>query len=471
MPRFSVVVIAYNAASCIEACLASIAAQSFQDFDVVVVDDCSTDDTPRIIESAIKDDARFRLVRHDSNRKAHLARKTGVEQTTGDYVLLLDSDDTFNPHLMERLAAVYERRTLDILRFGTTVVGAAESDPATLSAVQKVYNADTGLREGDDILPSVFSDAHQGEVRGTWRVTDCCFRGDVARDGFAVMTDRMLGRMQDSYEFFVLADRARSMDTEIDIRGLRYSLGTGVSGTGMQTAGKFDDGQRGIHTSCQAIMDYAALVGGPVQRRCASWMKSTILGIVSREWTSRLTLEDQRVVFPSLKDTWKDDTADIVLRALVPLEEKILDGAPDAKYLDVIDVITMRRWFLGQVTHGLMGDVQLLQRYESVESRLTAWETNTARDALMQVKKHERATGRERIAAGIQASAERRVVIEREKRTLSEFLAMEKSDAKAKVKGAFASRAPHLFAAMSRCWHIAKSANGRAHQMVSAVIL
>lgn len=101
MPFFSVIVPAYNRAFTIERAINSCLRQTFQDFEVVVVDDGSSDDT----ESAVSrcTDPRVVYLRQE-NRGASAARNRGAEAATGEYVAFLDSDDEFLP---EKLAAFH----------------------------------------------------------------------------------------------------------------------------------------------------------------------------------------------------------------------------------------------------------------------------------------------------------------------------------------------------------------------------
>lgn len=302
MPRFSFVVIAYNVERYIEKCVASIKSQTFSDFEAIIVDDCSTDATASIVDNAIAGDSRFSLVRRRANAGAHIARKTGADRTHGRYLFFIDGDDCVRPDLCERLDKEFQRDDVDILRFGLEV----SSTDAPLDfrrALEDSFNLDTGLRRGHEILQSIFSETFS--QRGNWSVEDCCFEGDFARESFAMMTEQPLGRMEDAYEFFVLADRARSMRVINDYRGLLYSYGAGDSGNGNQTREKFEKGQRGIHDSLQALMDYSASHDDEIHRECSAWMRRTTLGIVGRDWSGRMPMEDQIHSFPALRDTWQ----------------------------------------------------------------------------------------------------------------------------------------------------------------------
>jgi len=100
VPRVSVVVPAYNAGRYIAATLRSIQAQTLHDFEVVVVDDGSTDDTPQVVQPFLAD-SRFTLV-HQANGGLVAARNAGLSRARGPFVAFLDADDAWRPTLLER---------------------------------------------------------------------------------------------------------------------------------------------------------------------------------------------------------------------------------------------------------------------------------------------------------------------------------------------------------------------------------
>lgn len=96
LPKVSVIVPAYNVRSYIEAALNSLKAQSFQNFEVLIVDDGSTDDTAKLVKAFCQSDSRFRLLQKQ-NGGLSSARNHGINQSCADYVALLDSDDAYAP--------------------------------------------------------------------------------------------------------------------------------------------------------------------------------------------------------------------------------------------------------------------------------------------------------------------------------------------------------------------------------------
>jgi glycosyltransferase involved in cell wall biosynthesis len=93
MPVISVVIPAFNRERTIERAVESVLAQSFQDFEIIVVDDASTDATVRVTAGLSQRDPRITLIRQPQNRGAQAARNAGILRAQGEWIAFLDSDD------------------------------------------------------------------------------------------------------------------------------------------------------------------------------------------------------------------------------------------------------------------------------------------------------------------------------------------------------------------------------------------
>jgi glycosyltransferase involved in cell wall biosynthesis len=102
--RVSVVVPAYNYAHFLPAALDSVLAQTDRDWECIIVDDGSTDDTAAVADAYVRRDPRFRYI-HQANRGLAGARNTGVRNARGDAIQFLDADDRLLPPKLERHAA------------------------------------------------------------------------------------------------------------------------------------------------------------------------------------------------------------------------------------------------------------------------------------------------------------------------------------------------------------------------------
>ena len=95
IPEVSIIVPTFNRAHCIERSITSLLKQVYQNFEVIVVDDGSTDQTPQIISQI--SDQRIQYIQHPENRGANAARNTGIRLARGKYVAFQDSDDEWLP--------------------------------------------------------------------------------------------------------------------------------------------------------------------------------------------------------------------------------------------------------------------------------------------------------------------------------------------------------------------------------------
>jgi len=106
----SVVIPTYNRGFLINRAIRSVLNQSYVDFDLIVVDDGSTDNTKAKVEELILKDSRIRLICHRANRGAQAARNTGIQAADGKYIAFLDSDDEWLPRKLELQMILFSQR-------------------------------------------------------------------------------------------------------------------------------------------------------------------------------------------------------------------------------------------------------------------------------------------------------------------------------------------------------------------------
>jgi glycosyltransferase involved in cell wall biosynthesis len=104
VPRFSIVVPAYQAQATLAETLDAVVAQAFGGWECIVVDDGSTDDTPRIAAAYARRDPRIRVI-HQDNQGTADAYNAGVSSATGDFVVICSADDILLPEHLPRMAA------------------------------------------------------------------------------------------------------------------------------------------------------------------------------------------------------------------------------------------------------------------------------------------------------------------------------------------------------------------------------
>lgn len=119
-PQLSILITVYNVEKYLRECLDSVAAQSFGDFEAVIVDDGSTDSSGAIADEYARSDSRF-IVLHTVNRGVLLARKTAAENASGSYFLNIDSDDRLDERLLQCVHEQLEERKWDMVFYDFSV--------------------------------------------------------------------------------------------------------------------------------------------------------------------------------------------------------------------------------------------------------------------------------------------------------------------------------------------------------------
>lgn len=124
-PQVSVIIPTYNRAKVLPLAIRSVVNQTLRSWELVVVDDCSTDNTQDVVRERFGADPRIRLVKTPFNSKQGAARNLGVEKSTAPYIAFLDSDDTYHP---EFLAKQMEKYSGSPSTLGLSYCGAYISD-------------------------------------------------------------------------------------------------------------------------------------------------------------------------------------------------------------------------------------------------------------------------------------------------------------------------------------------------------
>jgi hypothetical protein len=117
-PLISVIVPIYNGEKFLMRSLLSIESQTFQDYEIIYVDDCSTDNSIKLINELKLVDDRIRLFKNKYNRGTLYTKSFGVTQSKGKYILIIDQDDIYiNKNLFKNLYDITKKNDLDIVQF------------------------------------------------------------------------------------------------------------------------------------------------------------------------------------------------------------------------------------------------------------------------------------------------------------------------------------------------------------------
>lgn len=134
----SVIIPVYNVEKYLAECVESVLNQSYTDYEVILVDDGTTDSSGRMCDEYARKDPRIRVI-HRPNGGLSAARNTGLDVARGEYVYFLDSDDYIEPCALEHLAAKAEQEQADVVFFdGYVFFDECEEDNGVSRYIRKV---------------------------------------------------------------------------------------------------------------------------------------------------------------------------------------------------------------------------------------------------------------------------------------------------------------------------------------------
>lgn len=143
--KASVVIPTYNRAYILREALESVLAQSYEDFEILVVDDGSTDNTLEIIQNLHCE--RIHYIRHERNRGCSASYNTGIRAAEGELITFLDSDDLWKPEYLERQVSFFSRHPEASVVFTDTEVVGGDEPIVSLSGCMERFRGMLATRE------------------------------------------------------------------------------------------------------------------------------------------------------------------------------------------------------------------------------------------------------------------------------------------------------------------------------------
>lgn len=165
----SIIVPVYKVEKYLPKCIDSILAQTFSDFELLLVDDGSPDNSGKICDEYAKRDSRIRVF-HKPNGGVSSARNLGLDEARGEWVTFVDADDWLDSNCMAKCSEQFEKS--DIIRFGMALIGKTP-DEITVKHVKSACNKDEYLEA------LVSRDAILGVCGGIYRLS--LFQGNQIR--------------------------------------------------------------------------------------------------------------------------------------------------------------------------------------------------------------------------------------------------------------------------------------------------
>jgi glycosyltransferase involved in cell wall biosynthesis len=126
--QISIIIPVYNVSLFIEKCIKSIVDQSFKDFECIIINDGTKDNSIALIEVIIKGDKRFKIF-HQKNQGQGMARNLGLKHAQGKYICFIDADDYVEPNYLEGMYREIEKQKADVVCCGFNIITKDKVNP------------------------------------------------------------------------------------------------------------------------------------------------------------------------------------------------------------------------------------------------------------------------------------------------------------------------------------------------------
>ena len=243
---FSIIIPTYNAESYIARCLESCINQTFSDIEILVVDDCGSDDSIKIAQSYAKQDSRIKIIHNEKNLGTFGTRIEGIKAAEGAYVAFLDADDYLKPNTCEKmlqhitnstLAPTHNTQSLidsntlesapDIIHFKSHYTANKQTKPLAKLTHYLRYILPTRFCKtplhNEQIAYNFFLDSRQFPKFTLW---DKCYKTSLVKKTLPYLesfTSQKLLMAEDMLKFFVISAFAKSY-VSVDSRLYVYCL-------------------------------------------------------------------------------------------------------------------------------------------------------------------------------------------------------------------------------------------------------
>lgn len=313
----SVVIPVYNVADYLEKCINSVLDQSKQNIEVICIDDCSTDESPKILERASAKDGRIRIIKNNENKGALYARKCGVMAAEGNYIMFLDGDDFFSREACEIAYSVIEKQGVDVLQFGTNVINAGNAPQFEADFIAKFVVPYENKLIDDNILEACFT-----EEKYNYSLWNKIYKAPLCKKAFSAMDNRHYCMAEDMLAYFILAYFA---DTYMGIPDKLYNYNFAI---GVSRPGRLD--LDGLDKRCCGADSIAAVKRfldgqGTFDRyeEVYKRMERRILSDNFDAWYYRLPFEERDKGYAVFEKHWGKEK--VILGLLYDIENKQFD--------------------------------------------------------------------------------------------------------------------------------------------------
>lgn len=221
--KISIIIPNYNNAPFLQKCLNSAVNQTLKEIEIIFIDDNSLDDSLKIAKEFARLDKRIHIITFNETKSQHMARKIGVREAKGEFIMFLDSDDFFS---MDACEEAYNHiiKGYDIVYFNTTIINNGNLDQNSVRDFENHLNqVESGEYLKNKILDLTF--VHSSMNHNLWNKI---FVAGIVKKAFEATIDGYYPRAQDIYEYLHIVMSSRNL-YKIDKYLYNYNFGTGIS--------------------------------------------------------------------------------------------------------------------------------------------------------------------------------------------------------------------------------------------------
>ena len=223
MPKLSIIIPVHNEQQYLRRCLDSILSQSFDDLEIICVDDGSDDRSADILQEYVNCEPRVHATAFQRRLGTVLARKLALLDARGEYVMFADADDWLLPGACGTAVKLIEETGADVVQFSVDFE-AEHKDADALDAFRRVFRSRTLESNGTNILYDCF--VNHRFLHNLWNKI---YRAGICREAVDAMPDIQLHHYTDQYLSFFILYFAKSFRSVITKPCYRYHFGGGVS--------------------------------------------------------------------------------------------------------------------------------------------------------------------------------------------------------------------------------------------------
>lgn len=247
-PKISIIIPIYNVENYLNQTLFSVVNQTLKEIEIICIEDCSTDNSPKILENFAKTDQRINIIYHEENMGVSISRKEGILASKGEYIMFLDGDDYLDITACKKLYHKIIKQRADMLQFGTTIVPNKDVREDELEVLKKILMPcleDLHCDANGDLVNYCFVDKKFG-----FTLWNKIYRGDIVRKAISYYPNERFDLAEDLHTFFLIAFFSkRYVATEQQY--YFYNFGLGITGNKMHSLtgfkNKIKQGQILVH--------------------------------------------------------------------------------------------------------------------------------------------------------------------------------------------------------------------------------